>query len=153
MKTKKYEPVFQMIANSILDLSLKNSMISLDDTQDLDREFSVVIKDLSVEDHEEYKSAGLNVEVNVRISEKGKEDPKAFELSVLMGGVFQADISTNDEELTEKLKVNGVAALYSIARGTVTNISSQALVSGKVILPLVNFVEFAQDYSARKDDE
>ncbi len=151
MNTNKYEPIFQMVANSISKLNLTNSIINLDDVQDLKREFSVVINNLSIEDHDEYKSAGLDVNIKVTISEK-TDDPKVFEIDMVSSGIFQADCNLSDDEFTEKLRINGVAALYSIARGAVTNISAQSLVSGKVVLPLVNFVEFARDQNKEEKE-
>ncbi len=145
METKKFEPAFQMIANTIAKINVTNTINNISNTQDLHRSFSINVKDLYIEEHEEYKSAGLDVEIITLIEEKNTESPKKFEMQLIITGIFKDLAETPNEEFEEKLKLNGVAALYSIARGCVTNISSQTLAEGKVVLPLVNFIEAKRD--------
>lgn len=140
MNTKKYEPTFQLVANSISKIDMQNTIVNISDEENLEKEFSVEILNLVIEEHEEYKTAGLDIEVKVSIFQSKEEESKKFEIIIVLNGVFVDSTKTSNEKLTEKLRINGSAALYSIARGCITNISSQALAQGKVVLPLVNFV-------------
>lgn len=145
METKKYEAAFQLLASSITQITMENTMICVSEMLDMDRKYSINLKKLSIEDHSEYKTAGIDVEVNAVLSEKDVDNPKIFKISIVICGVFQADKNTSKEEFESKLRINGVAALYSISRGFITSLSSQALVDGKVMLPLVNFIEYSKD--------
>lgn len=141
METKDFEPAFQMIANTIAKIEVTNTINNISSTQDLHRSFSINIKDLCIEEHEEYKSAGLDVEIITLIQEKNTDNPKKLEIKMIITGIFTDLVDVSNSDFEAKLKLNGVAALYSIARGCITNISSQALAEGKVVLPLVNFIE------------
>ena len=145
METKKFQPAFQMVANTIQKIVLQNTIINISDTQDLHRNFSVETKDIIIENHNEYKSAGLDIEVIAVVKEKKIENPKQFKIEIIVSGVFTDSVETSDEYFKNKLKINGTAALYSIARGCITNISSQSLAEGKIVLPLVNFMEVSEE--------
>lgn len=145
MNIKNIEPTFQLIANGISEIQLVNTIVNISNSDDLIREFSINIKDISIEEHETYKSAGLDVEVKILVAQKETEEPKKFETSMIVSGVFLDSKEISNEMFEDKLKLNGVAALYSIARGCITNISSQALADGKIVLPLVNFMEFSSE--------
>jgi len=41
--------------------------------------------------------------------------------------------------------VNGITSLYSIARGFVQSTTSQTLVAGNVLLPMLNVVAYSKD--------
>lgn len=140
MNTKKYEPSFQLVANSISKIDMRNTIVNISDEENLEKEFSVEILNLLIEEHDEYKTAGLDIEVKVSMFQSKEEESKKFEIIIVLNGVFVDSTKTSNEKLAEKLRINGSAALYSIARGCITNISSQALAQGKVVLPLVNFV-------------
>lgn len=147
MNTKQFQPTFQMVANTISEINISNTLINVSDSADLERTFSLDLKKLEIEEHNTYKSAGLDVQVNVLIEEKAKESKKSFSLNMVIQGVFVDEKDISNEDFENKLKLNGVAALFSIARGCITNISAQCLAEGKIILPLVNFMDFAKSKS------
>lgn len=144
MNTKDFEPTFQLIANTISEINLINTINNISNSDNLHKTFSINMKDIHIEEHKDYKSAGLDVEVVALIQEKIDNNPKKFEIQLTVTGIFSDTKTISNEDFEGKLKINGVAALYSIARGCITNISSQSLAEGKVILPLVNFIEVAQ---------
>lgn len=144
MNTKQFQPTFQMVANTISEINISNTLINLDDSSDLERTFSLDLKNLEIEEHDTYKSAGLDVQITVLIEEKAKETNKKFSLDMVVQGVFVDDKNVSNNDFENKLKLNGVAALFSIARGCITNISAQCLAEGKIVLPLVNFMDFAK---------
>lgn len=144
MDTKNIQSNFQLIANSISNLVIKNDFVNLDESQELDKSFSLNPIKEHIEAHDGYKTAGMKLEVEAIVKEKNVECPRSFSAQFTIDGVFVADVQTSDSDFEEKLLINGSAALYSIARGFLTNISAQVLVDGKVILPLVNFMEFAK---------
>ncbi len=147
MKTNNFEPSFQMIVNSLSSIDIDNSIINISDSDELSRQFSIDIKDLSIEPNEEIKLAKLAVEVKVLIEDKNADSQKKFDAKIVINGIFTDNINISDDEFKTKLRINGVAALYSIARGCITNISAQALANGKIVLPLVNFIEAANTIS------
>lgn len=145
MDTKNFEPTFQMVANFISKINVTNTIVNISNNQDLEKKFSLNIRDIHIEEHEGYKSAGLDVEIVALVAEKQKDNPKKIEIKIIVSGVFTDSTEVSDDELTKKLEINGTAALYSIARGCITNISSQTLAEGKIVLPLVNFIEASKN--------
>ena len=60
-------------------------------------------------------------------------------------GCFNASSEFGEENFKNMLELNGIASLYSIARGFVQSTSSQTLLAGSVLLPLINVIEYSRN--------
>ena len=68
-------------------------------------------------------------------------------------GCFNAPSEMGEETFKNMLEVNGITSLYSIARGFVQSTSSQTLLTGSVLLPMINVVAYSRDLNDdHKDD-
>ena len=144
MNTKKIEATFQLLANSISKIDITNNLFRISESDNLRKEFSLKIDNICIEQHHTYKSAAMDLSVNVLVSDNNTDKPREFKALMTINGIFIDTTDITDEEFKQKLNINGSAALYSIARGCLINISSQVLEEGKIILPLVNFIEMSK---------
>lgn len=78
--------------------------------------------------------------INVHVENKNNsEDNYTFKMTI--EGCFSVEKSFPVEQFKEMLRINGSAALYSIARGFIMGVSAQTMFSGQIVLPLLNFTD------------
>ena len=77
------------------------------------------------------------------------EEPDSIEdtIKFVIEGEFSSDKSIDDDKFMELLNINGGAALYSIARSKIESISSIVYSEGKVLLPMINIIQYYQEKS------
>ena len=68
-------------------------------------------------------------------------------------GVFKASNEITDEKFMELLNINGGAALFSIARSKIEVLSSLTYTEGKIILPMINIIQYFAERNAPNNDE
>ena len=62
-------------------------------------------------------------------------------VKIYIQGCFTDSADISESSFREMLGLNGCAALYSIARAQIINLTSQAMNGGQLILPMINFFE------------
>lgn len=132
----------QLIGNRIARLNIENTFVMIDlSDENVEREIDLTydISDkYSLSDEEEVLAANLMLHLAVKIS-NGYESA-LIELD--LEGCFALE-NSNDEKLLEgMLPVSGCAALYSIARGIVSSVTSHMCMNGTVLIPLINTFDF-----------
>ena len=114
------------------------------------KEFSLDIKCSEQTVGEDAKFGKLLMQLNVSIMNENTElSPDTFELVV--EGVFSSPSSISDDEFMGLLNVNGGAALYSIARAKIEAISSLIYAEGKILLPMVNIIQYYQERNSSEE--
>ena len=69
-----------------------------------------------------------------------KNDNKKFEITLSLESFFTtSDLDKNN--FKQMLLLNGNSTLYSIARSHILTISALSFDSGKIVLPMINFME------------
>lgn len=90
----------------------------------------------------------LQIDITVEhVDENGTEDT----IGLLIEGVFSTDSSVDDESFLELLNINGGAALYSIARAKIEAFSSMIYNEGKLLLPMINIVQYFNERSESEE--
>ena len=116
------------------------------------RSFSLDIKynEPIVQDDKKY--GGLLLEVNISVTH---EDPEVSEDSIklIMEGLFSSPSTIDDDKFLELLNINGGAALYSIARAKIEAISGLVYNEGKLLLPMINMVQYYQEKNKKENIE
>lgn len=138
MNTNEIRANFQLLASAITDIDLKNNFIGFNEyDDDLKREFDVSYSfgDIDTEDEQLY--TGIII-LDVDTSVYANSSNERLDLRLTIEGCFTAENINNDGEFKKMLSVNGCTCLYSIARSTIISITSQVLVTGKVVLPMIN---------------
>ena len=136
MKTENIQADFQLVGHRILKLDLVNNFLSLENNEDLEREYEL---DYDIKDTNKTEKSIIGVivlSVSCRVhDESGKE----IRVDMAIEGCFYSQSLVSDEAtFHEMLSINGSASLYSIARATIVSLTSQALYGGEVLLPMIN---------------
>lgn len=133
----------QMIGSRIVRLDIKNDYAFFDlQDKDVTREIDVRYKlsdPFFPDEKEEVLAGSVMLYINVAVSNAENE----ILVDLQMEGCFVSD-STNEENLRTMVSVNGTAALYSIARGIISNITSQMCENGTIIIPMLNMYEMKE---------
>ncbi|WP_277668639.1 hypothetical protein [Caproiciproducens galactitolivorans] len=133
----------QFIGSCIQRTKISNNIIRLDD--DAVREFGIDIDVPEIERNESLALIGI-VNLGIIVNVKDKKNNKKTKIDILIQGCFS---STNPELSEDKFKamlyINGGSALYSMARSFICNISANIYESGKLLLPMINIIEFIKE--------
>ena len=144
MDTKKQESPFQFMGSRVLELHINNSYVNFDPSSDDSKSVDISHQISDVIEYEHSLLGSVQLDINVSISNSTDEEnpsKKELILNVKIEGGFSATEEMPIDEFEKMLHINGVAALYSIARGLIISITSQTLTSGQVVLPLLNFTK------------
>ena len=146
---------FQMIGSRILKVCIDNSFfhMSADSTVKKSIDVKYEIVDISKEDNTFYGTIRICIKAKVteKPTEKGNKDLSKYRLDMTVEGCFSDSSCDNEDIFKTFLKINGCAALYSIARGFALGTSAQTLLSGQIILPMVNFIKMEEITQSQKD--
>ncbi len=138
MSLKNISP-FQMLGNRIISINVDNSLFNLDEENIAQKTFdySTEIGEI-LRDEKENELLGT-VRLSVFIDVEGTQEEQKYSFDLTLEGCFSTTIDTSEEEFKTMLKINGSAALFSIARSFVISTSAQTCLSGQLILPMINF--------------
>ena len=140
MNTETIKSEFQFIGNSIEALNIHNDFIMLPDdglTKQID--VSYAIKNISKDKDGIWGIVNLYVDCSLVSDKKDESDEQGeFKIGLILNGCFTDKKDISNEEFEKMLKINGCAAMYSIARSIIIGISSQSVVDGSIILPMIN---------------
>ena len=140
MNTKNVEASFQLLSTSITNLSANNSFYSYDERKPGEKTIDVaydIVDQRFLEDRQ--KRMGI---LDLRVILESKVGEDLISLAMTIRGVFQAEQVIDENTFYNMLRINGCAALYSIARAAISSISTQLFSVGNIVLPMVNFVRF-----------
>lgn len=137
------------VASSIHSIDVKTNRICIQD--ETSRQFGIDLKYSQPLLQEDGKYAKLLLQVDVLV---GKEDEgvKQDSFRVIIEGLFKVSPEYDDAAFLELLNINGGAALYSIARSKIEVLSGITYVEGKIVLPMINMMQyFAEQAKAQQD--
>ncbi len=116
------------------------------------RKFSLDIRYRKPEQKEDKKYGGLLVVVEVFIDTE-VPDNHPDHIYIALEGAFSSPASVSDEDFEELLNINGGSVLYAIARAKIETISATIYQSGKILLPMVNIVQYFEEKSKEQESE
>lgn len=136
------------IASAVHTLNVNCKMFKITDANK--REFSLDIKYSKPTIGEDLKYGKLLMQINVSVMPENADlAPDTFEL--VIEGIFSSPANLSDDEFMGLLNVNGGAALYSIARAKLEAISSLTYSEGKILLPMVNIIQYYQERNSSEE--
>ena len=137
------------IASVVHTLNVNCKMFKITDANK--REFSLDIKCSKPTIGEDAKFGKPLMQINVSVMQENADlEPDTFEL--VLEGIFSSPASLSDDEFMGLLNVNGGAALYSIARAKLEAISSLIYAEGKILLPMVNIIQYYQERNTSHEE-
>lgn len=142
----------QMIGSRIIDLKIKNDFVFLDLNSENIRKGIDITHEISESYYLDENLLGRNLILDINLAIKDVVDEEEVELCINLSleGCFSISSGGTEEELEAMVGVNGVAALYSIARGIISSITSQTCANGTITLPMINAYEMQNQSKIEK---
>ncbi len=138
--SEQYYSDFQIVGTSVKSLKLRNDFILLPNQRAVKRTLDISHAILSVEASDDGRFTGVvQLEIKVAFS----HEKKKYKLDMAIEGCFTAPTEMGEDAFRDMLNINGITSLYSISRGFVQSVSAQTLLSGNVLLPMINVVAYS----------
>lgn len=148
---KHYLAQFQILGTSVKTLKIVNDFIAIPDTPDIKRCFDISHSITSVDISEDDNTLSGLLLLNIKLKLKDTVHKKKYNLDLSIEGCFEAPLEMGEDRFRQMLRVNGVTSLYSISRAFIHSVSAQTLVSGSIILPMINVLEYSKDLDCEAD--
>lgn len=120
----------------IKNLQISNNCISI--TNDSKKQYGLDIVPIEYTSNDKARYISLEMKIIVYV----EENEKLSKIDLEIVGAFSAPISMPEETFKKMSLINGGAALYSIARGKIENLTAMTYKNGKITLPMVNIMEY-----------
>lgn len=144
MNANEIKADFQLLASAITNIDLKNNFIGFNEyDENLKKEFDVSYKFGNVEYDDDQLCMGVII-LDIDVSVYTTASDERLDLHLTIEGCFTAE-NIKADDFKSMLGVNGCTCLYSIARSTIISITSQTLVTGKIILPMINTFKLVEE--------
>ena len=155
MNTDNIKSNFQFIGNSITSLNIHNDFVALPESDVSKRvDVSYDIQNAGEDEDGIWGMVNLYVDCSlVAESEDETDKPKAYSVRLVLNGCFTDNKDVPFEEFEKMLKINGFAALYSVARSIIISISAQSVVSGSIVLPMINVFKLHKKDAGNKQKQ
>lgn len=141
MDTNGVRANLQMVGTKIIKMEINNDFTFLNP---LDEKIERII-DVSYKTSDPFSFEGdensiaANIQMNIDVVIKNQEGKTSLSLEI--EGCFELENSNAREELIQMLPVNGSAALYSVARGIISSMSSHICTNSTIIIPMLNMYQ------------
>lgn len=135
---------------TVKELHLKNTIVNLPPESNVNIQMG-----LSIDNIKNDKSSGgllgyvnlsLDLDTNIPDIKEARCD-----FHIVLEGCFSTTHLERDD-FEKMLSINGGATLYSIARSQILDITSNAFLTGKLLLPMVNMIEFFEESKKQVSD-
>lgn len=144
-----YIAPFQMLSSTVKHLQLDNMLFDISDKNKFTHRLTDIKRDLlALEKNEDLNCylgvVELGISAEVRPKEAGEEQ-KICKVELVLEGGFSCSTKENETEdhVKRAMMVNGVTALYSIARSIILSVTAQTFSNGGgVVLPMINVVAY-----------
>ena len=144
MKLNQIAANIDIVASFVHTINVNCKMPKI--TESNRREFSLDIKCAPPINDDEGKIGRLLMQIIISVFQENTElEPDTFEF--VIEGVFSSHENISDDEFMDLLNINGGAALYSIARAKIETVSGLTYADGKILLPMVNIIQYFQERS------
>lgn len=128
------------VGSSVKKCNIDNNIISLgaDAKYEMRLDFSTSILPQSVEEHLKRGRVLLNIRCDVTLEEVENVQTS---IDFIIEGEFSTSTDTPDDKFNKMLMINGVSALYGIARSKLEVITAMTYHDGKISFPMINVLE------------
>ena len=150
MDFNKITAELDFVGSSVHNVEIKSDMIRISNSTKKSFGLDIKCSKPLVKDNEKFGKLLMQVEVSL-FKEDEELEPDSFK--IVIEGVFKASNETSDEKFMELLNVNGGAALFSIARSKIDMLSSMTYAEGKIVLPMINIIQYFAERNTPKNDE
>jgi len=150
MDFNKITAELDFVGSSIHNVEIKADMIRISNSTKKSFGLDIKCSKPLIKENEKFGKLLMQVEVSL-FKEDEELEPDSFK--IVMEGVFKASNEIPDEKFMELLNVNGGAALFSIARSKIEVLSSLTYTEGKIVLPMINIIQYFAERNTSKNDD
>ena len=130
---------FVFLGSRITHFDFDSTIFAFEDNAfDKTIDIKIETKKPLIENNNRVGEVELRIEIN--LNSKDSSSDRQANIHLTISGGFQAPVEMEENGFADMLRINGAAALYSIARSYLISVTSQSFVRGNIILPLVNFL-------------
>lgn len=147
MDTKNISSPFQLRQNNVLEFKFSNNEGILLNSDNIKRVYDIDYYIVRIWENEE-SHLGI-VELTIQAKRLIENKDRAFQLKLCINGIFLAPLDMTEEIFTHMLELNGVAALYNIARGKISSLSSLCYPSEPVTIPMINVNKLVEQHNKK----
>lgn len=137
MNEKTIESPFQFLRNDITNIKFKNKLYIAPNDATLSRRFDIDYKIGEIKTENDKKYAVIGMFFNM-IIEENETNEELLNFDLDLEGLFCAPADTTDDLFKAALELNGLTALYGVARGHISTISSSVTGIERITLPMIN---------------
>ena len=150
MDSKNISSPFQLLQNNVLEFTFSNNETICLDNEDVQR---VCNTEYNIVKVEKSNSSHLGaIELTIEAKRLIKKNNCGFSLKLCINGIFSAPLDMPEEIFCRMLELNGIAALYSIARGKISSLASLCYPSEPVIIPMINVNKLVKQKNKKNKD-
>lgn len=148
----KYASEMQLLNSLISECSFENNLISLGQDTVVENHLEVAVSNIIEDSVEKQKNGSVRITVkgNVHIENLPSAQCK---YRLVVEGQFSFPMDKSNDAFTQLLWVNGASILYGIARAKMEVISSMVFDTGKIMLPVINMLDFIKNQHPQNDTE
>lgn len=150
MDLNKITADLDFVSSSIHNVEIKSNLIRISNKTKKSFGLDIKCSEPLLKDNEKFGKLLMQVEVLIF---KDDEDTPSDSFKVILDGIFKASNELDDEKFMQLLNINGGAALYSIARSKIEVLSSLTYTEGKIILPMINILQYFAEKNASNSAE
>lgn len=132
---------FQMLGSRIVSINLKNDFLSANCLDSGKKMLDLSHEIIGIDQQEDNNFVGV---IRLHVAVRVKEEKQKYSLKIILEGGFLAPEEMGKEEFEKMLSINGLTALYGIARAQVRSISSQVFADGGVLLPMIDVTRYSK---------
>ena len=144
-----YLSEFQFFGSSVKHIKIKNDFISLENTINAKKKLDITHSVISVSAYDNNKTYMGILQLNIKYTLS--ENKKKYTIDLQIEGCFTAPESIGEDTFKSMLQINGITSLYSLARAFIHSTTSQTLVDGSILLPMINVVSYSKDLDAKEE--
>ena len=148
MDFNKITADLDFVGSSIHNVEINADMIKI--SNQTKKAFALDIRCSKPLIKDDAKFGKLLMQVDVSLKKEDETlEPDTFK--VILEGVFKASAELDDDKFMELLNINGGASLFSIARSKIEVLSSITYSEGKVLLPMINVIQYFQERNTNNE--
>lgn len=148
MDFNKITADLDFVGSSIHNVEIKADMIKISNQTKKAFALDIRCSKPLIEDDAKFGKLLMQVDVSLKKEDETLE-PDTFK--VVLEGVFKASAELDDDKFMELLNINGGASLFSIARSKIEVLSSITYSEGKVLLPMINVIQYFQERNTNNE--
>lgn len=150
MDFNKITAELDFVGSFVHNVEIKSDMIRISNSTKKSFGLDIKCSKPLVKGNEKFGKLLMQVEV-LLFKEDEELEPDSFK--IVIEGVFKVSNEIADEKFMELLNINGGAALFSVARSKIEVLSSLTYTEGKIVLPMINIVQYFAERNALKNNE